>query len=68
MVDYIRLGKLVRSRREELKLTQEKAAEKMNISVAFYGHIERGTRILSVETLYRLCTSLGLSADYLMDI
>lgn len=67
-MDYVRLGKLARYRRKELKLTQEKAAEKMNISVAFYGHIERGTRVLSVETLYRLCTALGLSADYLMDI
>ena len=67
-MDYVRLGKLVRTRRKELKLTQEKIAGKMNISVAFYGHIERGTRVLSVETLYRLCVVLDVSADWLMDI
>lgn len=67
-MDYVRLGKLARARRKELKLTQENVAEKMNISVGFYGHIERGTRVLSIETLYRLCTVLGVSADYLMDI
>ena len=65
-MDYIRLGKLARARRMELNLTQEKVAEKMNVSVAFYGHIERGTRVLSVETLYRLCAVLGLSADSLI--
>lgn len=68
LVDYVRLGKLARARRKELKLTQETVAEKMDISVAFYGHIERGTRVLSVETLYRLCVVLGLSADYLIGI
>jgi transcriptional regulator with XRE-family HTH domain len=67
-VDYVRLGKLVRARRKELKLTQEKMAEKMNVSVSFYGNIERGTKVLSVETLYRLCVVLDVSADYLMGI
>lgn len=67
-MDYVRLGKLARTRREELNLTQEKVAEMMDISLAFYGHIERGTRVLSVETLYRLCAVLGLYADYLMGI
>lgn len=67
-MDYVRLGKLARSRRNELKLTQENTAEKMNVSVTFYGNIERGTKVLSVETLYRLCMVLGVSADYLMGL
>ena len=67
-MDYVRLGKLARARRLELKLTQEKVAEKMKVSVAYYGHIERGTRVLSVDTLYRLCLVLGVSADWLMGI
>ena len=67
-MDYILLGKLARARRKELKLTQETVAERMDISVAFYGHIERGTRVLSVKTLCRMCKVLGVSADYLMDI
>ena len=67
-MDYVRLGELARARRKELKMTQEKMAEKMDISVAFYGHIERGTRKLSVETLFRLCKALGVSADFLLGI
>lgn len=67
-MDYIRLGNLVRIKRKELKMTQEKMAEKVGVSTAFLGHIERGTRILSVETLYRLCVALGMSADYLIGL
>lgn len=67
-MNYVRLGNLVRIKRKELKLTQEKMAEKIGISTAFLGHIERGTRVLSVETLYRLCVALDMRADYLMGL
>lgn len=67
-MDYARLGNLVRIKRKELKLTQEKMAEKVDVSTAFLGHIERGTRILSVETLYRLCVALDMRADDLMGL
>lgn len=67
-MDYVRLGELARARRKELKLTQENVAERMDISTAFYGHIERGTRVLSVETLYRLCSALGVSADHMIGL
>ena len=67
-MDYVRLGELARRRRRELKLTQENVAERMDVSVSFYGHIERGTRVLSVETLCRLCRVLGVSADYLIGL
>lgn len=67
-VDYAALGRMVRERRRALRLTQAQLAELAGISVAFVGHIERGTRILSVETLFRLCAVLGLSADYLMGL
>ena len=67
-MDYAAIGERVRIRRKSLHLTQEKLAELTGISVAFVGHIERGTRKLSVETLYDLCKALDVSADYLMGI
>lgn len=67
-MDYVQLGQLIRSRRKSLHLTQEKLAELTGISVAFVGHIERGTRKLSVETLHSLCIALGVSADFLIGI
>jgi transcriptional regulator with XRE-family HTH domain len=67
-MDYSALGKRVRIRRKALGLTQEKLAEIVDVSTSFIGHIERGTRKLSVETLYELCKALDVSADYLMGI
>lgn len=67
-MDYERLGSMVRRKRKELNLTQEKLAELCGISTAFAGHIERGTRALSVETLWRICFVLRISADDLLGL
>lgn len=67
-MDYVLLGKRVRIRRQVLELTQEELAERIGVCTSFIGHIERGTRKLSVETLYALCKALDTSADFLMGI
>ena len=67
-MDFVALGKRVRIRRKALHLTQEKLAELTGVSVTFVGHVERGTRKLSVETLRSLCIALGVSADFLIGI
>ena len=67
-MDYVLLGKRVRIRRQVLELTQEGLAEKIGVSTSFIGHIERGSRKLSVETLYALCKALDTSADFLIGL
>ena len=67
-MDYIALGRRVRYIRRGLDITQAQLAEMAGISTAFVGHIERGTRVPSVETLARICKVLGVSADYLMGL
>ena len=67
-MDYVQLGKRVRIRRNVLELTQEGLAEKIGVSTSFIGHIERGSRKLSIETLYALCKALDTSADFLIGI
>ena len=67
-MDYVRLGKRVRIRRNVLGITQEGLAEKIGVCTSFIGHIERGSRKLSVETLHALCKALDVSADFLMGI
>ena len=67
-MDYVQLGRRVRIRRNVLGITQEGLAERINVSTSFVGHIERGTRKLSVETLHALCKALGISADFLMGL
>lgn len=67
-MDYVLLGKRVRIRRNILDITQASLAEMIGVSTSFVGHIERGTRKLSVETLYLLCKALDTSADFLLGI
>ena len=62
-MDYIKTGRKIRAQRRVLDMKQAQLAELCEISTAFVGHIERGTRVLSVETLFRICKTLGLSAD-----
>lgn len=67
-MDYVQLGKRVRIRRNILELTQEELAERIGVSTSFIGHIERGSRKLSVETLYAICKALETSADFLLGL
>ena len=66
MVDYKDLGARVRTLRREHSLTQEELAEQVGISPSFMGHIERGSRIASLETLVALCNTLKTSPAYLL--
>ena len=65
-VDYKDLGKRVRELRRKLDLTQEELAEQCGISASFLGHIERGTRVASIETLVGLCNLLHVTPQYLL--
>lgn len=70
MMQYVLLemGQRIKRARKEKSLTQEQLAEACNISVSFMGHIERGSRIPSIETLCALCRALDVSSDYLLGL
>lgn len=65
-MDYKLIGNKVREARLKYGLTQEKLAELVGISDSYMGLIERGERILSVETLVKLSLALGVSTDWLL--
>ena len=65
-MDYAGLGKRIRAKRRALHLTQEKMAELANISFSFVGHIERATRIHSLDTICRIADALDCSIDELI--
>ena len=67
-MDYVEIGNRIRLVRKELKMTQEELAERGGLSHSFMGHIERGSRKLSVETLYRIAGALNVSTDYLLGL
>ncbi|MEG0986921.1 MAG: helix-turn-helix transcriptional regulator, partial [Clostridia bacterium] len=49
-----------------LHLTQDKLAELVGISLSFLGHIERGTRKASLETVVSLANAMNVSTDVLL--
>ena len=65
-MNYQDLGRRIRQLRREAHMTQEQLAEKLSISASFMGHIERGTRVPSLETLVMLCNELEVTPDFLL--
>lgn len=65
-LDYQTIGMRIRRIRKMKQWSQETLAKKCGISMSFLGHIERGTRIMSLETFVRLCTVLNAGADELL--
>ena len=65
-MDYVDMGKRVRKQRPLIGLTQQELAERIGVSTSFVGHVERGTRKASLETLVALSNALGVGVDYLL--
>jgi transcriptional regulator with XRE-family HTH domain len=65
-MDYKSLGMRIRKRRKAMRMTQEELAKKLGLSLSFLGHIERGTRKASVETLVAIANELSLSVDFML--
>ena len=65
-VDYVALGEKIRKKRQSTGLSQDAVSEKIGLSESFYGHIERGDRKLSVESLVKIADYLDLSLDFLL--
>jgi len=65
-MDYTDLGKRIQQLRRERRFTQEELAKRAGISTAFLGHIERGSRVASLETLVQLCNALKTDANTLL--
>ena len=62
----IAIGRRIQQSREQAGLTQEELAERIGVSTSFVGHVERGTRKASLETLVALSNALGVGVDYLL--
>ncbi len=60
------IGQRVKELRQQNALTQDELAERCDVSTSYLGHIERGTRNLSLETAYKIASCLGVSLDALV--
>ena len=60
------MGKRIKEKRKELKLTQEYLAEQLGISVKHFSEVERGLAGLSIDNLVKLSNLFDVSLDYLV--
>jgi len=65
-LDYAKLGERLKAQRKMNRFTQEEVAEAIGITPAFVGHIERGERSFSFETLFKFCNYYRVTVDYLL--
>jgi len=65
-MDYEDLGRRVRAQRMALGWTQEYLAREIGVSTSFIGHIERGSRKASIDTLVMLANAMQTSTDELL--
>ncbi len=65
-IDYANIGMRIRQVRKAKGWSQDELAKKCGISMAFLGHIERGRRVMSLDTFANLCTALHVHADELL--
>ncbi len=65
-LDYGKMGMRIRQLRKAKGWSQGGLAQKCGISMSFLGHIERGSRIMSMETFANICMALDAGADELL--
>ena len=65
-MEKLTMGDRIREARKQKALTQEQLAELLDVSVEFVSHIERGSRLPSMQVFIKLIEVLGVSADYIL--
>ena len=65
-MDYTYMGKQIRRYRRARGMSQMALAEALGLSAAHVGHIERGSRHASLETVVAISSQLGISLDVLI--
>lgn len=60
------IGLRIRDEREKLGLSREKFSELVGLSSYYIGQIERGDRNMSLDTLYKISSSLNIPVDYIL--
>ena len=61
------LAETVRTKRKQAGFSQEKLAEKADLSTVFISRIERGKESPSVDSLVKIAKALGLRVRDLVD-
>lgn len=60
------MGARISSKRKNMGITQEKLAEKMDVSIQMISNLELGKKAIRPENLVKLCSILNVSTDYIL--
>ena len=66
-LDYNIIGERLKKARSSKGLTQEKLAEKLDVSIAFLSRIERGSSHISLKRLSQICDILKISEGSILN-
>ena len=66
LYDLVAVGMRIAARREELGLSQEALAEKMDRATKYVSDIERGKCGMSISTLIKYSECLNIGLDYMI--
>ena len=67
MIDYELIGARIKEKRKSKKITQEKLAEKLHVSVGYISQIERGTTKTNLETLSKIAFETDTDIAYFIN-
>ena len=67
-IDFVAFGQYLRRVRKAKGMTQRECAAAIQRSLPFYGHIERGTRKMSLSTFLKLINALDLSIKEVIEV
>lgn len=65
-IDYVAIGKRIRQVRKHFNMTQKDLGKAVALSISFIGHVERGSRKASLETMICIAKVLDTSLDILL--
>lgn len=62
----VQIGRRIQQSREISGYTQEKLADKIDVSTQYISDLERGIVGTSIPTLIKICNTLCVSSDYIL--
>ena len=66
-IDYSVIGNRLKKARKDKKMTQEKLAEKLDVSIAFLSRIERGSSQINLKRLSQICDILDTTEGAILN-
>ena len=60
------IGLRIREIREAYQMTQAEFSERCDLSESFLAAVEGGRKGITAKTLYKICTTMNVSADYIV--